>query len=248
MDFMLAQVPDPQSSARIGSVFDLLFKGGPVMIPIGICSIVALTVIVERLFSLRRRIVIPPTFLPGLQAIMKNRNGDDSKAVEYCRANSTPVGHIFAAAIRKLSEPIDRLEKLVQEAGEREVMKLRKGLRILYVIPSVSTMLGLLGTILGLINAFQTVATSGGEALGKTELLAGGIYEAMITTAAGLIVAIPVLVAYHWISARIDRLVRDIDTMTVDFVETYAVNGRSEAGPEAAEQSRPAVAASAEAA
>ncbi|HEY3245884.1 MAG TPA: MotA/TolQ/ExbB proton channel family protein [Phycisphaerae bacterium] len=211
-----------EDAAKIGSVLDFLVKGGPVMIPIGVASIVALTLIVERLVSLRRRKIIPPEFLPGLQAELRNGNGDRKPALAYCQANPSPIASIFTAGVKNLSAPVERLEKLVQEAGEREVMHLRKGMRVLSVIPNVATLLGLLGTILGLIKAFQTVATSGGESLGKAEMLAEGIYEAMITTAAGLIVAIPVLLAYHWIAARIDGLVREMDRMTVEFVEEHA--------------------------
>lgn len=233
--FLAQAAPNGANAAKIGSVLDFLVKGGPVMIPIGICSIVALTVIVERLVSLRRARVIPPGFLPGLKAELKSDTNDRKKALSYCRNSDSPIAEIFAAAIKKLGEPAERLEKHVQEAGEREILKLRKGLRLLSVIPSVSTLLGLLGTILGLIRAFQTVATSGGEALGKTELLAGGIYEAMITTAAGLIVAIPVLLAYHGIAAKIDQLVREMDRITVEFVEEHAAGA-----PQAIEAARAA--------
>jgi biopolymer transport protein ExbB len=148
--------------------------------------------------------------------------GDRAAALEFCRRHPSPVSHVIAAGIRRLGEPIDLLEKHIEDAGEREAMKLRRFLRVLSVIAAVSPLLGLLGTIFGMITAFQTVAASA-EALGKTELLARGIYEAMITTAAGLIVAIPSLVFYHWISARIDRLVMEIDHLCVEFVEEHAV-------------------------
>lgn len=216
--------PDPTAGLKIGSVWDFVLKGGPVMIPIGLASIVALTVIVERLFSLRRARVIPPTFSAGLRALLGNGNGDRRKAIDYCITDASPTARIFAAGIKRLHEPLELLEKHVQEAGEREVASLRKHLRMLAAIGSLATLLGLLGTILGLIEAFQTVAASG-EALGKTELLAKGIYEAMITTAAGLMVAIPVILSYHWISAKIESLVVEIDRMTVAFVEEYAEGG-----------------------
>lgn len=208
-------------AAQIQSVWDFVLKGGPMMIPIGLCSLIALTVIVERLANLRRRNVIPPDFLPGLKALMKNGDEGYSKASEYCEQNGSPLANILAAGIRRLSESVGLLEKHIQEAGQRAVFKLRKYLRTLSVIASICPLLGLLGTIFGMIKAFQTVATSG-EALGKTELLAEGIYQAMITTAAGLLVAIPVMIAYHWLSARIDLLVDEMDQMTVEFVEEYA--------------------------
>lgn len=212
------------AAVQVQSVWDFIVKGGPMMVPIGLASLFALTLIIERTLTLRRSRVIPPAFLPGLKNVFETpgRNHDD--ALEYCRLNSSPLANILAAGIRRQGEPIERLEKHVEEAGQREVLKLRRFLRALSVIASIAPLMGLLGTIFGMIRAFQTVAASG-EALGRTELLAKGIYEAMITTAAGLLVAIPVLVAYHWIAAKIERLVMEIDQMTVEFIEEH-IRGR----------------------
>ena len=216
---------DPPDSVRVQSIWDFMVKGGPVMIPIGVCSLVALSVVIERLISLRRRNVIPPGFLPGLRKVLGNGDGDRAEALEYCEADSSPIANIFAAGIKRLGSPVEHLEKRIQESGEREVHHLRKYLRVLAVIASIAPLMGLLGTIFGMIEAFQTVATSG-EALGKAELLAKGIYQAMITTAAGLTLAIPVLIAHHWLSAKIEGLVGEMDFMTVEFVEEYAESNR----------------------
>ncbi|MBW7906413.1 MAG: MotA/TolQ/ExbB proton channel family protein [Phycisphaerae bacterium] len=206
------------SAAQINSLWDLLVKGGPMMIPIGICSLVALAVLVERLLVLRRSRVMPPNFLPGLAAALGRDRRDTESALAYCRQADNPIANILAAALRRIHEPPDRLEKQVEQAGEREMLALRKHLRTLSVIVGVAPMLGLLGTVFGMIEAFRTVA-SAGEALGQTEALAKGIYEALITTAAGLLVAIPAMIAYHWIAARVERLVTEMDAVTVDFVE-----------------------------
>lgn len=203
------------------SVWALIMKGGPVMVPIGLCSLIALAVIVERIVSLRRSKIIPAAFLPGIKGLLSNGDFDRTATLDYCRAHDSPIARIFAVGVRRLGEPIELLEKHVEEAGQREVLKLRRYLRMLAAIASISTLLGLLGTILGLIEAFQTVAASG-EALGKTELLAGGIYEAMVTTAAGLCVAIPVIVAHQALCARVERLVTEMDETTLEFVESYA--------------------------
>lgn len=211
----------PAASIEVQSVWDFVVKGGPMMIPIALCSLAAVMVIVERTVSLRRARVIPSGFLPGLKAILNNGGDDGGRALEYCRNNGSAVANVLAVGIKRLCEPVELLEKHIQEAGEREVVKLRKYVRSLSVIASVTPLMGLLGTIFGMITAFQTVAVSG-EALGRTEMLAEGIYEAMITTAAGLTVAIPVLICYHWISAKIDRLVSDIDHMTVEFMDEVA--------------------------
>ena len=173
----------------------------------------------------RRRRVIPPGFLPGLKNVLGKDPNDSErrkKALEYCIQDGSPIATVFANGIKRLGQPIEILERHMQEAGEREVLKLRRYLRSLAVIASVTPLLGLLGTIMGMIAAFRTVAGSG-EALGRTELLAEGIYEAMITTASGLMVAIPVLMLFHWISAKIDALVSEMDQITVEFVEEYVL-------------------------
>ena len=224
---MLGQIPGaevavPTESVEVQSVWDFVLKGGPMMIPLGFCSLLALGVIVERLISLRRSRVIPPGFLDGLAAQLNGDSNGYDRATEYCRQNGSPIANILAAGMGSFSRSIEVIEKRITEAGEREMMKLRKYLRLLSVVAAIAPLMGLLGTIFGMIRAFQTVAVSG-DAMGKTELMAKGIYEAMITTAAGLMLAIPVLVCYHWISAKIDRLVVEMDQLTVEFVEEHVL-------------------------
>lgn len=222
-----APAPEPSSAVLVQSVWDFVVKGGPVMIPIALCSLVALTVIIERIASLRRSRIIPAEFLPGLKTILQDVDEDRDKALAYCQKDASPLGRIFEAGIKKLGRPVEVVEKYVQDAGQREVIKLRKHMRLLSVIASISTLLGLLGTITGMITAFQTVAASA-EAMGKTELLAKGIYEAMITTAAGLMVAIPVMLAYQWLLSRIEQFVGEMDQMAVEFIEEFAETDRPE--------------------
>lgn len=220
-------------SVKIESVWDFVVKGGPVMFPIGLCSLAALTVIVERLLSLRRGAIIPPAFLPEIKRLLERNASGREDALSLCQRDSSPIARVFSAAIRRLDDSTESLSRHVEEAGARVVVDLRKNLRALSVIGSVSPLLGLLGTIFGMIEAFQTVAAAG-ESLGRTEVLAKGIYEAMITTAAGLIVAIPCVVAYHGFTGKIERAVRDMDELTVDFLESF---GRPRSQP--ASETRP---------
>jgi len=218
----LAQDAAPtDTTTHVGSVWDFVVKGGPMMIPIGLCSFIALTIVIERLISLRRKQVIPPQFQTEFNEHLGEGEEDYGKALTFCERSDAPVATVFAAALKRMGQPVETIEKHITQAGEGVVIKLRRNLRALSVIASIAPLLGLLGTIFGMINAFQTVALSG-EALGKTELLAEGIYQAMITTAAGLMLAIPVLIAYHFFSTKIEYLVRELDVMTVDFVETHA--------------------------
>lgn len=223
---MLAESAAGAKPVAIQSVWDFVLKGGPMMIPIILCSLFALGVIVERVVSLRGSSVIPSGFLDGLHAIMRDPKQSRKAALAYCSESESPLGGILAAGIKRLTEPVAVLEKHVQDAGERSIAVLRKNLRVLTVVASVCPLMGLLGTIFGMIEAFQTVAASG-EALGKTELLAEGIYQAMITTAAGLLVAIPVVIAYHYLSARIDSLVAEMDRITLEFLEEHAYGSKS---------------------
>lgn len=214
----------PAAAVEVRSVWDFARKGGPLMIPLGLCSLLALAVIVERAVCLRRSNVIPPGFFVGLQQALDNDRGGRTRALAHCEASSSPIGRILGAGLKRLDAPAERLEKSIVEAGEHEIAGLRRNLRVLSVIASIAPLLGLLGTIFGMITAFQTVASSA-EALGRTELLAKGIYEAMITTAAGLMVAIPALLGYHGLSARVDGLVREMDRITMEFVDTYSGEG-----------------------
>lgn len=199
---------------KLDSLWDFVVRGGPTMAAIIVCSLVALAVIIERLIVLRRSRVLPPALMPALKGLLSDR----ARALDLCKSDGSPAANILAAAVRRRGAPIEAIEKAVEEAGRREMVGLRHRMRVLGALPQVSTMLGLLGTIFGMIKTFQAVAHSG-QALGKTELLAKGIFEAWTNTAAGLLVAIPVLVAYHALLGRIDSLVVDLDRMAVEFVE-----------------------------
>lgn len=207
-------------SAAVQSVWDFVVKGGPMMVPLGVCSLLALAVIVERLFSLRRSQVLPADFLGGLKDTLKDNPANYDRALAYCRQHPCPIAQVLMAGLKHFSKTTEVIEKHVEEAGQRVVTRLRKYLRFLSVVAAIAPLMGLLGTILGMIKAFQTVSVSAG-ALGKTEQMATGIYEALITTAAGLLIAIPVLIAYHFLSARIEGLVLDMDQKTVEFLEEH---------------------------
>lgn len=216
---LLAQASNPitetiNSAGGIQSVWDFVVKGGPTMAVIGLCSLIALTVIVERLIVLRRGGVIPRDFVTGLNAIAADR----TRAMDFCKANGSSAAKVLMAALRRRGESIEVIEKAAEEAGRRENVRMRQRMRLLGALPQVSTMLGLLGTIFGMIKTFQAVAASG-QALGKTELLAKGIFEAWTCTAAGLLVAIPTLIAFHYLMGRIDQLVVELEQLAVDFVE-----------------------------
>ena len=204
---------------------EILLKGRWFMLPIGLCSLMGLAIIVERMIALRRSAVIPPGFLGGLKATFRHDEKDRAVGLGYCSANDSPISRVAAAGIRKMHGGEQAVEQAIEDAGANEVSKLRKHLRMLYGVSGVSPMLGLLGTVWGMIQAFQ-VASAGG--LGRAENLAKGIYEALVTTFGGLLVAIPALIFYYYFLGRIDDIVHEMNETSVEFVEHYMGEGAAE--------------------
>jgi len=211
------------------SMWELLVKGGPLMIPIAFCSLIGLAIVIERVIALRRRKIIPPRFLTGLKTVYRNARSDRTAGLEYCRANNSPIARVVATGINKFHKGEEVVEKAIQEAGTTEAGKLAKYLRMLYAVGAVAPMLGLLGTVTGMIKAFQKVASA--KALGRPEDLATGIYEALVTTFAGLSVAIPVVIFYHYFLSRIERFVSEIDDVSIEFMEHYTAPDTTEVAP-----------------
>lgn len=197
----------------------LLHKGGlQFMIPIGLCSLLGLTIIIERLFALRRSVVLPKTFLPGLKGVFRHDDKDRQGGLDYCFADNSPLSRVVSAGIRKLHKSEEAVENAIEDAGALEIDKLRRHLHLLYGVSVVTPMLGLLGTVWGMIEAFQVASIAG---LGKAESLATGIYQALVTTFAGLVVAIPVLVLYYYFLGKIDQMAHEINDVATDFVDHY---------------------------
>jgi len=204
------------------TVWELLQAGGPLMYPIYFCSFLMVTFAIERAISLRRRKVVPPDFVQNLRDLVRTRPLDSDKVLTYCQANPSPISRIFQTAVKRLGRPLPEIEKAIEDAGAREVRGLRKYTRVLSGVASVAPLLGLLGTVLGMIGAFQEIGGGKPIGAGAGEALAENIYEALVTTASGLSVAIPSLVLYLIITSRIDRLVAEMDDLTMEFVESHA--------------------------
>ncbi len=216
---LLAQEPPAtvEEAKPEETLISLLQKGGAVMIPLALCSVAALGIGVERLISLRRSAVVPEDFLPRLMNHLRDAKDGTASAVSYCEDSGTPAGRIFRAGLVHLERGDHVLvEKALEDAGGREVSKLKRSLRWLAIIATISPLLGLLGTVYGMIGAFQTATAVG---MGKAEMLAQGIYEALVTTAAGLTIAIPVLLFYQYLASRIDARIDAIDAMADEFLE-----------------------------
>ncbi len=202
------------------SLLEVIRSGGVLMVPILACSVLTLVFVLERLVSLRRGNVIPRPFVKRFLLQLEQGQLDPEQALELCQQNRSPVAELFAAAVRKWGRPSVEVEQALIDAGERITNHLRKYLRVLNAVATVCPLLGLLGTVMGMIEAFQSIATN--MALGRPELLAEGISKALVTTAAGLSVAIPALIAYLYFVSRVDRLVMEMDALGQEVVELVA--------------------------
>jgi len=207
--------PASAVSKKRETVWSLIVKGGIVMIPLGLCSVIGLGISIERFISLRRSKIVPPEFIGRLMETLQSGGSNVQAAIEYCDHSNCPVGNIFRAGIQNLSRGEAAVERSIEDAGAREMDKLKRSLQSLSVITTVSPLLGLLGTVYGMIKAFEVASYAG---TGKSELLAHGIYEALVTTASGLTVAITALLLHHYFSKRIDALMDEIDQMGLDFL------------------------------
>jgi biopolymer transport protein ExbB len=192
---------------------DILISGGPVMIPLGILSMVALAIIIERLWMLRSRNFLQPATvqtLSGLLASNKFRG-----AVDYCRRHPGPFTGLVTALVENRQAPYDELKQILEDTGRLELMGLQRGLPALATIVAGAPLLGLLGTVIGMIKIFAVVATAGS---GITEQLSSGISQALITTATGLVIAIPALFTHAYLEARAVGILADIESQILDFL------------------------------
>ena len=208
------------------NLWQIIYAGGVLMLPIGFCSVLTSIFMFERLLTLRRGRVAPGPFVKRFLHQLREGQLDRDRALRLCEENGSPVATVFGAAVRKWGRPAVEVEQAVLDEGERTVNSLRRYLRVFNGVATISPLLGLLGTVFGMIRAFNEISSS--NAMGRPELLAGGISEALITTAAGLTVAIPALSLYLYFVSRVDQLIIEIDALGQELVRIVSAEGLSE--------------------
>jgi len=181
-----------------------------------IASIIGVWSVIERLVVLRRHRVIPKAFVERFLMHLRAGRIDKPEALAVCQQNQSPVAEIFIHGIRKWGRPSVEVEQAVIDGGERQVTQLKKGLRVLNGVSTLSPLIGLLGTVVGMIRSFNDIATAG--AMGQTQTLANGIALALLTTAVGLMIAIPAMAAYLYLAGRIDSTVMEMDRLGQELV------------------------------
>lgn len=211
------------------NLWEVMRSGGALMWPLAACSVICLAFMLERLVSLRVGRVIPMSFVRRFIEQLRDGSLQRNTALEVCQQNGSPVAKVFEAAVRKWGRAEIAVEQAVVDEGERVANRLRRYIRLFSALSVIAPLLGLLGTVLGMIKAFNVVADS--SALGRPELLAQGISQALLNTAFGLAVAIPAQSFYYYIVSRVDRLIIAMDEHAqevVNMISAEALENRDQ--------------------
>jgi biopolymer transport protein ExbB len=203
-------------------MWEIVRAGGPFMWPIILCSIIAAGILLERLWTLQRKRVLPQDLLKKVSELA-DRNQVNPKVIEALEKNS-PLGRILAAALANRHRGREIMMERIEDTGRHVVHELERFLNSLGTIASISPLLGLLGTVTGIIRAFNAVMLGG---MGDPRMLAGGISEALITTAGGLAVAIPSFIAYRYLRGKVERIVIEMEKIAVNFADTLGAEPQS---------------------
>ena len=198
------------------SVMDLLFKGGFMMIPILLLFIITIYILIERILVINKESKSPKNFTDEI--IKRINNNDINGAKLICDDTNNPIARMILKGLNKIENSLKNIETSIENVGKIEIYNLEKNLSLLATISGAAPMLGFLGTVIGMIRAFISIAQEEGAVSPK--LLSSGIYEAMISTAAGLFVGIIAYLAYNYLVSRVEKLIYRMEYSTIEFIET----------------------------
>lgn len=198
------------------SVMDLLFKGGFMMIPIFLLFVITIYILIERILVINKESKSPKNFTDEI--IKRINNNDINGAKLICDDTNNPIARMILKGLNKIENSLKNIETSIENVGKIEIYNLEKNLSLLATISGAAPMMGFLGTVTGMIQAFISIAQEEGAVSPK--LLSSGIYEAMITTAAGLFVGIVAYLAYNYLVSRVEKLIHRMEYSTIEFIET----------------------------
>lgn len=205
----------PLTDSESLNMLELLMQGGILMIPLFLMSILVIYVVVERYAVLGKATTGVDSFLQHIRSMLtaRDRNG----AIQYCDQVNKPISRILKQGIRKLGRPIADIEGAILNAGKKEIFILEKRMNWLATIAGVAPLVGFLGTVTGMIDAFREIQNLQGNA--NPSALAGGIWEALITTAVGLVIGIIAYAFYNFLLAKINRMVHELENASAEFID-----------------------------
>ncbi|WP_297334878.1 MotA/TolQ/ExbB proton channel family protein [Algoriphagus sp.] len=196
-------------------LLDLLIKGGYMMVPLYLLFILAIFIFIERLMTLKKASKTPTYLLDQVKVLVSS--GQIEKAKMLCADEKSPVANMIAKGVDRIGSPLKNIEVSIENVGKIEIYKLEKNLNLLATVSGAAPMIGFLGTVAGMIQAFIAIAQE--EGMVSPKLLSEGIYEAMITTAAGLVVGILAYLGYNYLVTQVSKLVHRMEYATIEFIE-----------------------------
>ncbi len=208
-----AAVPQPTATKSM-SVFDLIVKGGPIMIPIIILSIIAVYVIIERLITIKQAMKHDPTLIPSIKDHIHSGNIKAAKAL--CERVNTPTSRLISKGLTRVGRPLKEIEASMENTGKLEMARLEKRIPILAIVSGAAPMFGFLGTVIGMMIAFNDIAAQGNVDI---KGIADGINVKMVTSASGLIVGIIAYFGYNILTMMVNKVVNQMETASLDFIE-----------------------------
>jgi len=212
----LASIPQPGKASEISlSIWDLALKGGPVMIPIALLSILGIYLFIERYIVIGRASKEDSNFMNNIRDFM--HNGRLDSALSLCRNNNTPIARMIEKGLQRLGRPLGDINAAIENVGSIEVAKLEKNISLLATVSGAAPMLGFLGTVTGMVKAFYDMSMAGNNL--DIQLLSSGIYQAMVTTVAGLIVGIIAYFCYNILVARVQKIVFTLQFRASEFMD-----------------------------
>lgn len=201
-------VPEPMT------VMEILIKGGLIMIPIGILSIVVIYIFIERYLTIRRHASMDENFMNNIREYI--RDGKTDSALTLCKNTQKPIARMIEKGISRIGKPIKEIEESIEIAGKFEVYSMEKNIQILAIIAGIAPMFGFLGTIIGVIKIFYDISVTSDVSIGS---VSAGLYVKMVTSAAGLVVGIVAFIAYNWLNIMLNKVVQKLEWNVMNFID-----------------------------
>jgi biopolymer transport protein ExbB len=203
-----------QSAPHMMSFMEIIMKGGIIMIPIGIISIIAIYVFIERYLTIKRKVSADVNFMNNIHDFVLN--GQTDSALTLCRRTEKPIARMIEKGISTLGRPIKEVEESIEIVGKFEVYDLEKNVQILAVIAGIAPMFGFLGTIIGVIKIFYNISMTSDVSIGS---VSAGLYTKMVSSASGLIVGIMAYIGYHWLNTLLNKAVHQLEWNAMNFID-----------------------------
>jgi biopolymer transport protein ExbB len=197
------------------ALIDLLIKGGILMIPLAILLVIALYIFFERYMTIKKAAKIDPNFMNNIKDYVSSGNIDAAKTL--CKNTDSPIARMIEKGLMRIGKPLKNIEVAIENTGKLQIYKMEKRLVTLATISGAAPMLGFLGTVIGMIGAFFSLAQAGGE--GGAELLANDIYQALVTTATGLSIGIIAFIGYNTLVSLVEKVVYKMEANSVEFID-----------------------------